>query len=406
MVILAVPDKLAVMTYLYQLRAHFTGQKLNCLNLCNDLRQTDNTSLCTEMDIENHNISLTNISQTNSLHNIKEIENVTTVKEASDCNIESTNFNCVIDSETECLNTETEPVIKSSVSCPAVSKKTRIEGLSSFAKLITNRKVKSAQPSTTLYKSPEKFSDNTVVTSGIDSSKKIKDGSSNNTGVKERPKLMTRRQLMNPFDSDSEEEELLAVQNTLPTNTSTPIKSASSGSKESVSHSQSRTSFTVPHSYQEIPPIIADEVVDPERTVSLSSIDLSDVEVPGLLDLSPTRITKCNSTSQEHFVDAEKEKVHIIYNIYDLMLEKLFEILIFLTYILQQMSREELLKERAHLLLEMTRREIANQQDKEKLGIMGRSSKVYISIILRSTLLFLVYLETYRCCLLYWNFCY
>lgn len=33
MVLLAIPDKLTVMTYLYQIRAHFSGQELNVVQI-------------------------------------------------------------------------------------------------------------------------------------------------------------------------------------------------------------------------------------------------------------------------------------------------------------------------------------------------------------------------------------
>lgn len=40
MVLLTVPDKLSVMTYLYQLRAHFTGQTLEVQQIGQSTRET------------------------------------------------------------------------------------------------------------------------------------------------------------------------------------------------------------------------------------------------------------------------------------------------------------------------------------------------------------------------------
>ncbi len=44
MVLLTVPDKLAVMTYLHQLRAHFTGQEMSIMQLGGKAEESSYTS--------------------------------------------------------------------------------------------------------------------------------------------------------------------------------------------------------------------------------------------------------------------------------------------------------------------------------------------------------------------------
>lgn len=321
MVILAVPDKLSVMTYLHQLKAYFTGQKLDSIY---NFSIGKSINQCNEMDIQNHNVNINDKDHNNRMK-INEITHdyKTDMKMSISY---STNINSVSDSKSECLNTKSQPIIKHSTSNTVLNKKGKIETLSSFAKSLANRKSKSVQLSDLLSVKSSKNSENRTI---FHDSLRSED-TFHSVNETQRPKLMTRRQLMNPFDSDTEEEEELARQNNFLHDAC--IKSDIS--KESSSYAQSKNT----HSCEEIPPIIADEIVDPERTVSLSSIDLSDVEVPGLLDLSPTRVTKSNSPHQDNFIYAEREK----------------------------MSREEQLKERAHILLEKTRQEVVNKQNIEK----------------------------------------
>lgn len=305
MVILAVPDKLAVMTYLYQLKAYFTGQKLDNLSLYNNVNSKQKMKQFSAMDIRNHNCDLSDKNQNNCAEVNKTVDNIKRENNVLLTTLDLENVNSVPESENECLNNIIAPVMKQPITSAVVNKKGKIETLSSFAKSITNRKLKAAQLSDlSLVKNFVKHSDSKPSNLAKDIEEKKLDTANDVV----RPKLMTRRQLMNPFDSDTEEEEQLARESGFPNDTSTPLKSSTNLDKESSPNSQNKNISL----YEEISPIIADEIVDPERTVSLSSIDLSDIEVPGLLDLSPTRVTKPSYPSNEdHLIYAEREKVII-----------------------------------------------------------------------------------------------
>ncbi|XP_054708504.1 EH domain-binding protein 1-like [Uloborus diversus] len=284
MVILAVPDKLAVMTYLYQLKAYFSENK---------------------------------------------VENIEMLPE------KSSDFK----SDEECLNHAIPSLGNKFVSNCAQSKKGRTERFASFSKLLSNKLKQQISKESPKTSQPSNVVSNNKFVKHSDSFKYVENNSSENrqSACKQPQKLMTRKQLMNPFDSDSEEEELLASQNK-PFNTSTAVKEVLN-QYEDKSNNFSCLEFIKHDHSHDIAPIIADEVIDPENTVSLLSIDLSDIEVPGLLDLSPTKVTKSNSVSSKILNDEDKIQLKV--------------------------SRQELLKERAHHLLEMTRRELLNQQNKE-----------------------------------------
>ncbi|GIY25590.1 EH domain-binding protein 1, partial [Caerostris extrusa] len=335
MVILAVPDKLAVMTYLYQLKAFFSGEKLDSISLL-PVSSEQNVKSTVKNDVENNlpepqnsNFDNTeNLSSKSSLNDAQISLEVSYNHSVNAINVKSPSKN-----QQEYVNSE-NVVDKPSVNINK-NVKVKTDKFSSLSKLILNRKSKVLQPC-----SPPK--EKCAPKSSTNNSSKLLSNSVNNveenknnvliSSEETRPKLMTRKQLMNPFDSDSEEEELLAIQSGLPRNTSKTLTKNNEDSGSNVQTTDCNKNLNS-STYQchDVSPIIADEVIDPENTVSLLSYDLSDIEVPGLLDLSPTRATKnCSAPT----VDNEKSKF--------------------------PMTREELLKKRAHYLLEMTRKEVEN----------------------------------------------
>lgn len=342
MVILAVPDKLAVMTYLYQMKAFFSGQKLDSpipVSLDHKIKSKFESSI--EDDIENtpHN-TLDNIKNLTPKSNLEDsndsAEPLLSIysENCSNINLKIKNPNTNIQDN---HSSDVQSLHKSTV-YSGKNSKIKTDKFSSISKLILNRKSKLLQTSNTSkvkcapkspVSCPTKLSNTTI----------IKEENKNKcliSSEEPRPKLMTRKQLMNPFDSDSEEEELLAIQSGLPGITSTPLKKNNKTNESFVSNTDCNKNMnSLTYQCREVSPIIADEVIDPENTVSLLSYDLSDIEVPGLLDLSPTRATKNCSVSQSHLIDNDKPKIPI--------------------------SREELLKKRAHYLLEMTRKEVENR---------------------------------------------
>ncbi|KFM78905.1 EH domain-binding protein 1, partial [Stegodyphus mimosarum] len=348
MVILAVPDKLAVMTYLYQLKAFFCGQKPVNLKLSPEDPSKTICDFATEADIKNHNSDVIDGSAKNIIEIInEENEQHNAVISANLISNFSNKVKPVNLIDLECLNSENQ---RSKVLFPinAQNKKGKVER--SFSKLLYHRKSKIAQSSDVkkdVHQPNCNSDDNSQSLNFV--SQKTEDNTKSSLPVsaeKQRPKLMTRKQLMNPFDSDSEEEEeLLKAQSSLPLSSSTPVKKNCDEICRSANENKKYADSLYCH--HGVPPIIADEIVDPENTVSLLTVDLSDIEVPGLLDLSPTRVTKSSSSSQDNINEKIKGPP----------------------------TREEILKEKAHQLLEMTRRELFNPQYKEKNGLTNSSSQ-------------------------------
>ncbi|GFQ67717.1 EH domain-binding protein 1 [Trichonephila clavata] len=351
MVILAVPDKLAVMTYLYQMKAFFSGEKLDPpfpVSSDHNIESNYKNSVEDDIDSASHN-TLDNIKNLRPKFHQEETDSAEHILPISseNCSKNEVKIHNLNTNIQEYQNSDA-PSFHKSIVYFGKNAKTKNDKFSSISKLILNRKSKLLQTSNTSkvkyapkppLSSPTKLPNTTIIMT--------EENTNNNclvTPEEPRPKLMTRKQLMNPFDSDSEEEELLAIQSGLPGITSTPLKknNKTNESKNNKTNESFVSSIdcnknlnSVTYQCHDVSPIIADEVIDPENTVSLLSYDLSDIEVPGLLDLSPTRATKHCSVSQSHLPDNDKPKIPI--------------------------SREELLKKRAHYLLEMTRKEVENR---------------------------------------------
>ncbi|GFU42959.1 EH domain-binding protein 1 [Nephila pilipes] len=343
MVILAVPDKLAVMTYLYQMKAFFSGQKLEPLfpvSLDHGIRSKFDSSIEDNIEISQHNTSdnITNLKPKSNQEVTGEFAESVPLLSSDNCSNNDSKINHPNTNRQEHHNSDFQAPDKSSVHSGKISK-VKTDKFSSISKLILNRKSK-VTLTTNNSKTKCAPKSSTSCTTKLSNNTIISEESKNNKCLvsleEPRPKLMTRKQLMNPFDSDSEEEELLAIQNCVPGITSTPMKKNNKTNESFISNTDCNKNLnSLAYQCREVSPIIADEVIDPENTVSLLSYDLSDIEVPGLLDLSPTRATKHSSVAQNHIIDNDKHKVPI--------------------------SREELLKKRAHYLLEMTRKEVENR---------------------------------------------
>ncbi|GBN78997.1 EH domain-binding protein 1 [Araneus ventricosus] len=379
MVILAVPDKLAVMTYLYQLKAFFSGEKLDPVSSfpvssdqnrnsrtesdsennennfvksqCNDLDNNENMRPASKKksleDVQdslepllpassNNNcdnvLKTKSIDETDSTFKIKNIDKQTVIalktKSIDAAHQESRKFEVQTLEKTSLSTIKTVKPVPDKLS----SAKTVSDKFSSLSKLILSRKSKPLTTAPPKLKSPKSVSPTKVLNTANNADINKRSAS---FSEEPRPKLMTRKQLMNPFDSDSEEEELLALQSGLPDSASTPMKKNNENNSSNVSATDCNKNLnSLAYQCRDVSPIIADEVIDPEKTESLLQYDLSDIDVPGLLDLSPTRATK-SSTPSTHCIDNDKSKLPI--------------------------SREEQLKERAHYLLEMTRKEVENK---------------------------------------------
>jgi hypothetical protein len=209
MVLLDVPDKLSVMTYLYQLRAHFTGQMMQLQQIGDTAKDSmytigeqdsdnedDEPETDDNSDLENmyEELNQNDKIKANSYKN-EDTNNSTYVKA-----IDNAAFNMNDESETNETSIQRRQMVtnsnessshSSSATSPSPTHQNKKERFS-FSKL-RNGKLRDLQK---------------LLSTSFDS--KEKDNSNvNNASVlssEERPKLMTRKQLLYPFDSDSEEE--------------------------------------------------------------------------------------------------------------------------------------------------------------------------------------------------------
>lgn len=311
MVILAVPDKLAVATYLHQIKAFFSGEKFDYPN---SFAKCHNVKLVLTNSINKNEINLKSDKQVNSkilgiVPCFEELQHKLKAIEENDNQVKATPLskNSIKINEEEYLRHNNRPVSSSK------SNKFLNDKFSAFSKFLPNKKPKFFQSSNS---NKEKFSmgndsaNNYTCTTNLKMTmtKTDEENMKNSRLIApEKPKLMTRKQLMNPFDSDSEEEIELAVQSGLLETTSTSVKIVLCETESDKKFNNSKNE-DLPYNCRSISPIIADEVVDPERTVSLLSFDLSDINVPGLLDLSPTTKSSINLHSSK--VENTEIKVH------------------------------------------------------------------------------------------------
>lgn len=355
MVILAVPDKLAVMTYLYQLKAHFSGQEIKIQQIGPTSQDSTYAVRDGDSDEEIPSFQRTNSHDSSSQKSDKDTSDSKLPWNSSQ---EITLQLKVTKEQTE-INESKNPIHDKSVKAPVQdSVNTAVPDRSN----VVLHKIPSSQSSPALSKS-DKFPFSALKPTEllkipkllVKDSQPKKDTSPPVSQPKERPKLMTRKQLMNPFDSDGEEEEELAAQSgMIPAKSSSSLESKSnsdvpaspeisdqafsrvSPSREPIKTNRKRKPFANRSPSQDSLAKDGDTDVTAVKPVdNLDSEDSTEAEIPGLLDLSPTRIT-----NRVHSVPNENVSR-------DLGLSK------------RPLSRQEELKERAHQLLEQTKRDMA-----------------------------------------------
>ncbi|XP_022238381.1 EH domain-binding protein 1-like isoform X2 [Limulus polyphemus] len=337
MVILAIPDKLAVMTYLYQLRAHFTGLEVKVQQIGQTV--TDSTYTIREPDSDEDSLAL--------------LQFVTpTVPESSGSSLSSPQ-SATTDSSletskqfTKAHHTVETKQVKSSQNFPKLVSKPSGHFSSQQDKGLEEKKSGLVK-----LKSNDFLNLHKIIHVSKDGSSKDKSQSSRKeekmTFPQEKPKLMTRKQLMNPFDSDGEEEEELAAQSQVSALsdsvddtgsavvTSSSSKNIQAFNRVSASREpcrklhKSKNSVFKPSHYPHIEKSASEPPI--ERSSFWGEGENSVDGVPGLLDLSPTKMTRAQSLPNGQPV------VH------------------------RQQSRQEELKERARQLLEQARREAATK---------------------------------------------
>lgn len=265
MVLLAVPDKLAVMTYLYQLRAHFTGHELR-------------------------------------VHQLGDAEAATYAVGRSDADSDEEPSPVPVRLPVKSVPESTEPEPTPATVATAEEKP----------------KDPPARPSRKKNPAPKPPTPNRTEISSSPATEP----------VAPKPKLMTRRQLMNPFDSDGEEEEELA-QSAM--TAASPDAAVTPDEPKDFVRDTARRDPVKPSRRSKAPPVPTDEKA---AVVVVDDAEDNDVQrsrvTGGLLDLSPTR-----GSGATNGPSSETPKVQANGN------------------------RREALKERARQLLEQARREAA-----------------------------------------------
>ncbi|CAG2100891.1 unnamed protein product [Medioppia subpectinata] len=330
MVMLSVPDKLSVMTYLYQLRAHFylvdgSGSHVNAI---------DNKAFTMIDENENNE---------RSIHK-RQIGSNRSAKAGVGSSGESG---------------------ATSPSSPTHEKSVRKERFS-FSKL-RNGKLKELQK---ILSNSCDIRDNESQRETQTNSSDINNGSMN--ASHERPKLMTRKQLLYPFDSDSDEEiELTHHQN--------GNKSQNSSQTSTPSHTDSDKSVVrepirrpIQYAYKKAPVLSPSSSSSSSSSPSTSSRRLNNdysitggsmhsglyrmtepVELaPGLLDLSPSktfRLQRAHSAPTGHSFLVDPRR--------------------------RPLSRQEELKERARRLLENARKEALTPRNTQPSGHLTKQEE-------------------------------
>lgn len=203
MVLLAVPDKLAVMTYLYQVRAHFTGHELKVQQLGDTAAQSQYTVCPTASDSDSESVS--------EIHE-------------------------------KLLSSQ--KVSESTVPASECDKNTSVTGQ------LTHQLLPSLQDP--------------------------------------HPKLMTRQQLMNPFDSDEDDEPLAPVQPEMEFPTSAPSDCQMSNDVTNFpSEPSTPGSPTEPQFFRSVAVREPIKRTKQKKSPSPPNLQSSLEDVPGLLDLSP-----------------------------------------------------------------------------------------------------------------------
>ncbi|XP_067120023.1 EH domain-binding protein 1 isoform X3 [Centruroides vittatus] len=333
MVMLPVPDKLAVMTYLYQLREHFMGQDQKVQQICQTI-----DSLHSIRDQESDEDSAHNsIGQKEDFNDIAEKLSKCSSQQSNVIEIENlkneTNLN-LIASQNQIINTINnvphEEIDLTTKTTHPISENVLISKLKSsdLLKLHKKKQVAKDNQNNSITSTQNK---NSVPSKSDTTEKRI-------LGNQDKMKLMTRKQLMNPFDSDGEEEEELAAQSGIYLNNAEKQVNEKNRKQDdqidnnkSVSLSPSRDITDL--DLEDLQKDISNPIIG--KLSAPTSRDSSPGEVPGLLDLSPTRLNRANSAPNGHPGHLVDQRKRIL-------------------------SRHKELKERAHQLLEKAKRDATN----------------------------------------------
>ena len=219
MVMLSVPDKLSVMTYLYQLRAHFCGQMMQL----QQIGDTAKDSMYTIGEQNSDNEMDGNESEDNSYTEEVNQKTKTNLYNSNELSVNRLN---AIDNKAFSMTDETE-ANKSSIPLRQIESNLSESSVSHLSHDSAPNSPTSLSPKNESNKK-ERFSFSKLRNGRLHELQKILSNSFQNkdsnrlreapalsppisdksmsSGSDEKPKLMTRKQLLYPFDSDSEEE--------------------------------------------------------------------------------------------------------------------------------------------------------------------------------------------------------
>nr|XP_045600175.1 EH domain-binding protein 1-like [Procambarus clarkii] len=287
MVILTVPDKLAVMTYLYQLRAHFTGHELEVAQIGDTAAESSytigrldiNSGDDDILNLRSHddNCNLQRLSSHLSTPGDNENDNRSVearIRRTSESSQSSQKSNTTSSSKRKSGDYGSEKDGSNIVSPPSAK-----ERLLASSKSITSEIFKIG----TKVLSPTR--EKLAKTENRNSTASL----SSNSSSGERPVLMTHKQLVDPFASDDEED----FTSPAGTQDHRPNSPQGSNENEDVSKKENRKSLSPKSSI-----ISPGEETGSRNGTTVGPQEGSPVdsrlgsivhEVPGLLDLSPTR---------------------------------------------------------------------------------------------------------------------
>ena len=209
MVMLSVPDKLSVMTYLYQLRAHFCGQMMQLQQIGDTAKDSMYTigeqDSDNEVDDESDKSDAEEVNQKEKMransHELSGVRlNAIDNKAFSMTDETETNETSIDLRGIESNSSESSASRESVPTSPSPRNETNKKERFGFSKL-RNGKLLELQK---ILSNSFQHKDNERGREAQPLSPPINNGSM--SGSDEKPKLMTRKQLLYPFDSDSEEE--------------------------------------------------------------------------------------------------------------------------------------------------------------------------------------------------------
>lgn len=201
MVILTVPDKLAVMTYLYQLRAHFTGHELEVAQIGNTAEESSYT--VGRLDANSGDDDILNLRSHDDNRNLQrlsahlsmpgEVENDNRAVEARIRRASESSQTSQKSMSSKRKSGDFAPEKESGIGVTTPSAKDRILASSkSITSEIFKIGTKVLSPTREKLAKTENRNSNASLSS--------------NSSSGERPVLMTRKQLVDPFASDDEDE--------------------------------------------------------------------------------------------------------------------------------------------------------------------------------------------------------